>query len=240
MGRYQYFPREIQVEGKKEAATTATGWEDKRHGRLQIGDEEVGAASVWWQDEGPVPPRWRGRGTGDWYTPLLRSGGSFTPREEQRGFGAELYALYQAMKTFEDRGESGRQYPIFMDPTAAMARAGSDNTGPGQRSCISITVIRNRLPRRKSYLQRIKKLPSNKCWWCGRDEVQSRHHLFVRCKARKFQIRIVDEGRRAVSGNTLETPQSPESRPFFVRRQEGYGSDFVLSLCYTPKDQQAR
>ena len=34
MERYQYFPGEIEMEEKKEAAKTATGWEDKRHGRL--------------------------------------------------------------------------------------------------------------------------------------------------------------------------------------------------------------
>lgn len=26
-------------------------------------------------------------------------------------------------------------------------------------------------------------LPSNRCWWCGEDEVQPRYYLFVRCKA---------------------------------------------------------
>ena len=32
-------------------------------------------------------------------------------------------------------------------------------------------------------VQRRYELPSNRCWWCGEDEAQSRHHLFVRCKA---------------------------------------------------------
>ena len=35
---------------------------------------------------------------------------------------------------------------------------------------------------------RTHKLPSDRCWWCGRDERQSRHHLFVNCEAWKPQI----------------------------------------------------
>ena len=36
--------------------------------------------------------------------------------------------------------------------------------------------------------RRMHRLPSDRCWWCGRDERQSRHHLFVSCEARKSQI----------------------------------------------------
>ena len=35
---------------------------------------------------------------------------------------------------------------------------------------------------------RMHKLTSDRCWWCGRDERQSRHHLFVNCEAWKPQI----------------------------------------------------
>ena len=28
-----------------------------------------------------------------------------------------------------------------------------------------------------------------KCWWCGSGEQRSRHHLFVKCRAREIQIR---------------------------------------------------
>jgi hypothetical protein len=36
---------------------------------------------------------------------------------------------------------------------------------------------------------KVHKLPSDRCWWCGRDERQTRHHLFVNCEAWGPQIR---------------------------------------------------
>ena len=45
---------------------------------------------------------------------------------------------------------------------------------------------------------RVHKLPSDGCWWCGRDERQSRYHLFVNCAAWGPQIQELwkDVGRR--------------------------------------------
>ena len=36
---------------------------------------------------------------------------------------------------------------------------------------------------------KIHKLASERCWWCGQDERQTRHHLFVNCAAWKPQIK---------------------------------------------------
>ena len=36
---------------------------------------------------------------------------------------------------------------------------------------------------------KIHKLSSGRCWWCGQDERQTRHHLFVKCAAWKPQIK---------------------------------------------------
>ena len=36
---------------------------------------------------------------------------------------------------------------------------------------------------------KIHQLSSDKCWWCGQDERQTRHHLFVNCAAWKPQIK---------------------------------------------------
>ena len=36
---------------------------------------------------------------------------------------------------------------------------------------------------------KIHKPSSDKCWWCGQDESQTRHHLFVNCAAWKPQIK---------------------------------------------------
>ena len=33
------------------------------------------------------------------------------------------------------------------------------------------------------------KLSSDKCWWCGQDERQTRHHLFVNCMAWELQTK---------------------------------------------------
>ena len=33
------------------------------------------------------------------------------------------------------------------------------------------------------------KLASDECWWCGQDEGQDRHHLFVNCAAWRPQIK---------------------------------------------------
>ena len=32
------------------------------------------------------------------------------------------------------------------------------------------------------HLRRVGQVPSDRCWWCGSGEVQSRHHLFTRCR----------------------------------------------------------
>ena len=37
--------------------------------------------------------------------------------------------------------------------------------------------------------RKVHKLPSDRCWWCGQDERQTRHHLFVNCEAWRPQIR---------------------------------------------------
>ena len=33
-----------------------------------------------------------------------------------------------------------------------------------------------------------RKIPSDEYWWCGRNEKQSHHHLFVNCEAREPHI----------------------------------------------------
>ena len=32
------------------------------------------------------------------------------------------------------------------------------------------------------HLRRVGQAPSDKCWWCGSGERQSRHHLFIKCR----------------------------------------------------------
>ena len=45
--------------------------------------------------------------------------------------------------------------------------------------------------------------------WCGRDERQTRHHLFVNCEAWRPQIQELWKGGNAAGGNTREPPDWP-------------------------------
>ena len=92
-----------------------------------------------WQEEDPAPGKERNN---------IRAGtpkGGWTGRRfylgEKEVLGAKLHAPHHAMETFESRREGGQQYTVFTDLTAAIARARSDNTGPGQRIAIAITEI---------------------------------------------------------------------------------------------------
>ena len=48
-------------------------------------------------------------------------------------FDAETCAISKALRTFDQRLESGRRYAIFADSTAAINRIRSDAPGPGQQ-----------------------------------------------------------------------------------------------------------
>ena len=75
-------------------------------------------------------------------------GEEIPPRKNKEVSDAELYALYQAAKTFEAREEEGRSYTILSDSTAAIKRIRSDETGPGQRFAIAIMEVCDRLASR--------------------------------------------------------------------------------------------
>ena len=48
-------------------------------------------------------------------------------------FDAEVYAIYQALKIFEERHQSGKQYTVFSDCQPTIKRTLSDALGPGQQ-----------------------------------------------------------------------------------------------------------
>ena len=54
--------------------------------------------------------------------------------------------------------------------------------------------------------ERIKTFQSNKCWWCGSGERQSRHHLFVKCRSRSRSCGGASG--RPASGRTRERQPS--------------------------------
>ena len=45
------------------------------------------------------------------------------------GANAEVFIIYQVLKTFEVRKETGAQYMVFSDSKAALARAMTDRAG---------------------------------------------------------------------------------------------------------------
>lgn len=93
-GRYQYFPVEIEIEGKKEAVGTVMEWEDRKNAVWT--DGRVGAACVWWQ-KGVAGTGHRRmaqaaqmKGRVDWER--------FHLEKNKEASGAELCALYRSTK----------------------------------------------------------------------------------------------------------------------------------------------
>ena len=64
--------------------------------------------------------------TEDWWA----SRGTYLGRNKE-AFGAEVFAILQAVKLLNDR-EQGQRYTVFSDSQAAIARVQDDSTGPGQ------------------------------------------------------------------------------------------------------------
>ena len=97
---------------------TGTVWTDGS--RLDSG--AVGAACAWQTEEG-----WTGR--------------RFHLGTNKEVFDAEVYAIYQALRVFEERGQTGRKYTVFSDCQPAIRRALSDALGPGQQWARAIIEV---------------------------------------------------------------------------------------------------
>ena len=156
---HRRFRGRIVVDPRGEALRVAKGWQDKKNSIWTDGsrleDGRVGAAAVWWREEGVEPP-WIGPNSGRRYNPGRRDAG-WTGRRFHLGknkevFDAELYALYRAAKILDERGEEGQDYTILSDSTAALERAASDRMGPGQRFAVAIMEIHDRLAGRGNTL----------------------------------------------------------------------------------------
>ena len=98
---------EVIVERKEDALRTAGEWTDHRGtvwtdgSRLECG--AVGAALAF--------------RTEDWWV----SRGTYLGRNKEV-FGAEVFAILQAVKLLNDGGEQGQRYTVFADSKAAIAR----------------------------------------------------------------------------------------------------------------------
>ena len=86
-----------------------TVWTDGS--RLESG--EVGVALAFWRDR-----EWARRGT-------------FLGKDKEV-FDAEVFAIMQTVRLLDERNESGRDYTIFSDAQAAIARVLHDRCGPAQ------------------------------------------------------------------------------------------------------------
>ena len=97
----------IVVQKKEEALTTAREWQDNLNtawtdeSRLENG--AVGAALAF-------------KKTGGWTTK-----GTYLGRNKEV-FDAEVFAIMQAVRLLDERGETGKTYHIFSDSQAAIAR----------------------------------------------------------------------------------------------------------------------
>ena len=111
------FQGEVHVAQEEEALQVAREWTDLERtvwtdgSRLESG--RVGAAWAWWQEGG-----WRGDG-------------SFIGTNKEV-FDAEVYALLEAIRLLNNRGETGASYTVFSDSQAAIFRLLHEECGPAQ------------------------------------------------------------------------------------------------------------
>ena len=84
-------------------------------GGSRLDNGRVGAACAWQDQDGE------------------RMGRQFYLGDNKEVFDAEVYAIYQALKVFEERRQAGKKYTIFSDCQPAIQRVRTDRLGPGQR-----------------------------------------------------------------------------------------------------------
>ena len=120
------FPGEVAIDSRAKALEIAsrpdrrtwtredTIWTDGS--RLDSG--KVGAACAW-----ETPSRWTGR--------------RFHLGTNKEVFDAEVYAIYQALYSLNQRQEKDHRYTIFVDSTAAIDRIQPDASGPGQHFAVA-------------------------------------------------------------------------------------------------------
>ena len=60
-------------------------------------------------------------------------------------YDAELAALAYGLVHLHGRGETGQEYTVFTDSTAAMKRIVSDTQGPGQEMAVRIIELARRV-----------------------------------------------------------------------------------------------
>ena len=113
------FPGVVSIEGESEALYTTQNWDEDSYDTIwtdgsRLDSSRVGAACAW-QTEQEV---WTGK--------------RFFLGDNKEVFDAGVFAILQALKVFDERRQSGREYTIFSNYQPAIQRARSDQPGPGQ------------------------------------------------------------------------------------------------------------
>ena len=80
-----------------------------------------------------------------WQSPGGWAGHRYYLGSNKEAFGAEVFAIYQELRTADQRQESGYRYTVFVDSTAAIDRVRTDAMGPGQRFTIAAMEVCGRL-----------------------------------------------------------------------------------------------
>ena len=93
------FPESFTIDDKGPAKETAQNW--RRAGTVwtdgsRLGSRALGAACAWQTEEG-----WTGK--------------RFHLGTNKEVFDAEVYAIYQALRIFEERQQSGWKYTVLSD-----------------------------------------------------------------------------------------------------------------------------
>ena len=120
---FQELHAEVIMERKEKALEVSRGWENKSDTIWTDGsrlDSKAVGAAIAFKREGA----WRERG--------------FYLGRNKEIFDAEIFAILQAVRTLEERGEGSQQYTVFSDSQAALGRIQCDRTGAGQALAIEV------------------------------------------------------------------------------------------------------
>ena len=130
--------------------------------------------------------------------------------------GASLSHLTR--KTTEARSSATREWI-----RSHVRRERRDRPPPGGKLRKGLSMVRKELAGQllsghaatAVHLRRVGQAPNDKCWWCGSGEVQSRHHLFIRCRRWTPEIKRLWESRE---GLWVGAPPGPLRSPLLPRR----------------------
>jgi len=124
-------------------AGRSRGRHNTNHPKRTVSSTAQTTRERWTEDMLPPTPKWRRRGRhmgqGLWEQGHIRSPTrpmdrrGIPPRDKQEVFGAELYAIYQAVIRFRKWHEHDQEYTIFVDSQAAMKRCPTDHQGQDKK-----------------------------------------------------------------------------------------------------------